>query len=259
MDGKKLVPAVVLLLAAAFARTAPAYVEILDPRPLEKETREELILRMTAKSLNRQYEETFAAAEKAAPASWFSVDIKAACTINIFSSAGETCPVNYPFMPTGKQTYYGVPLEIVAPADNANRTAIALPSNRLLPGKLAPTAEVPVGRTASVLYVLVSTYYTSNKGTQYFQMNYEDGSTERMKFIGTVHSGDWYHDTTRIHSEDVRYVLVPAAKDTKTFFRNMHLVQWKNPHPAKKIRSLTFASDPAADMGVFIVAVTGLP
>ncbi|HOL67121.1 MAG TPA: hypothetical protein PKX93_06665, partial [bacterium] len=157
----------------------------------------------------------------------------------------------------GKQVFYGVPFEIIPPESNDNRTAIALASTYLLTNTLPDSVEVPVGRKSVVFYFLHTTYYTDPSGQQYYRINYEDGTSQEIKIIGRVHCGDWYHADTRIYTEDVHYVLVPAAKDSKTFHRNMHILQWKNPFPEKVVKSIIFHSDRKAPMGIFIVAVTG--
>jgi hypothetical protein len=247
----------VLCLGAWMATSAALALEFLDPSPLEQATREQVIVAGTTHFINRQNEEKFPLAEKLSPEGWFSVDLKPYCNVNLFSDAGVTTPVAFPFMPLGRPVFYGVPFQVIAPAENANKTTIALPSTRLLPNSIPASVEVPVGRKAAVLYFLHATYYTSPAGNQSYRMNYEDGTNSTLKFIGTVHSGDWYHPDTRVYSEDVHYVLIPAAKDSKTFHRNMHIVQWKNPFPEKAIRSITFTSDPKAEMAILVVAVTG--
>ncbi len=231
--------------------------EFLSPRPLEKQRQEEIIVKGSEKFINRQYEEKFPLASQLSEKGWFSVDLKPYCNVNIFSEAGLTTPVKYPFMPPGKQTYYGIPFEIISPEANENKTAIALASTYLLTNTLPDTVEVPVGRKSVVFYFLHTTYYTDPSGNQYYRINYQDGTSQEIKIIGRIHCGDWYHSDTRIYTEDVHYVLVPAAKDSKTFHRNMHILQWKNPCPEKEIKSIVFHSDRKAPMGIFIVAVTG--
>ncbi len=113
--------------------------------------------------------------------------------------------------------------------------------------------------STSALYFLVATYYTTKEGDQHFTIKYADGTGHKIRFIGTVHSGDWYHQHTLIYTDDVRYVLVPASKGSKTFHRNMHVLQWKNPHPGRMIESVVLSSDPAAPMAILVVAITGHP
>lgn len=234
-------------------------VNIFDVPPLQKTEKEEVLVKGSAGYRNRQYREKFPLAEKLGAAGWFSVNLKPHCNMNLFSDEGRTCPVKFHQMKLGRQEFYGVPFEIIAPSANANRTAIALPSTMLLKAELPASVEVPIGKVAAVLYFLSATYYTTPQGEQFFRINYEDGTGHKIPFVGTKHTGDWFHQNTAIYTEDVHYVLVPSSKGSETHFRNMHILQWKNPSPAKKIKSVTFKSDPEAQMAILVVAVTGHP
>ena len=247
-----LVPACV-----SWSLSSAAAQSVLTTKPLEPLSREETLLRHMEKHYNRQNEEKYPLAEKLDPEDWFFVDLKPYCNLNLFSTAGRTCPVRFPHMRMGKQTFYGVPFDIIAPEKNQNRTVVALPSKRLLPNELPPSVEVAVGRKASVLYFLTASYYTLPEGEQYFLLKYEDGSMHKWPMVGKTDLGDWYHDHTRVYNENTHYVLVPRTPETKTAFRNMHIVQRENPHPGKAIKSITFKTDPQAPMAILVVAVTG--
>jgi len=230
---------------------------VLMTKPLEPLSKEETLLRHMEKHFNRQNEEKYPLVEKLDPKGWFFVDLKPYCNLNLFSAAGRTCPVSFHHMPLGKQTFYGVPFDIVPPEKNRDKTVVALPSKRLLPNDLPPSVEVVVGRKASVLYFLTASYYTLPEGEQSFQLNYDDGSTHQWPIVGTKDLGDWYHDHTRVYNENTHYVLIRRSAETKTAFRNMHIVQRENPHPGKAIKSITFKTDPKAPMAILVVAVTG--
>jgi len=257
---KKTCIAICLTAILCFLYSATTHgIEMLSTVPLEKESQETTKFKGAQKFLNRQNEETFSLAKGLDPGKWFFVNLKPKCNLNIFSQDGKTCPVTFPYMPLGKQTFYGVPFEIIAPDTNENKTTIALPSKRLFPNSLPKSATVDVGHKAKVLYFLHVSYYTSAEGEQFYQINYEDGTSFKIPFVGKKVSGDWYHQHTRVYSENVHYVLIPAAKGSRTFHRNMHILQWKNKFPGKKIKSITCQSDPNASMGIFVVAVTGHP
>ena len=67
-------------------------------KPLEPLSREETVLKHMQKHFNRQIEETFAPVEQFSPEGWFFVDLKSYCNMNLFSAAGRTCPVRFPFI-----------------------------------------------------------------------------------------------------------------------------------------------------------------
>lgn len=249
-----------LCLGAALVASACSdlwAIEILNPLPLEERSLEETKIASGHKALNRQYEEVFSLAEGRDEAGWFTIDLRALCNVNLSSTEGRTCPVQLPYMPLGQQVYYGVPFELIAPEDNENRTALALPSTRLLTTDIPASVQVPVRRNSDALFFLYTTYYTDPEGEQSFTITYTDGSAEKIPFVGGVQAGDWYHPFTRVYSENVHYVLVPAEKGSKTFHRNLHSLQWENPYPEKEIASITLTSDPTAPMAILVLAITG--
>lgn len=205
----------------------------------------------------RQDRETFALAEGIDAGAWFQVDLRPFCNMNLFSDAGVTAPVKFHHFATGRRTFYGVPVDILAPDDNDNRTALALPSQRYLTETLPDSAGVTVGRKAAALFFLYATYYTLPGGEQFFRINYAGGETHTIPFVGTVQAGDWYHANTRIYTNDIRYVLAPKSAGSKRDFYNLHMMQWRNPHPDKTIESITFKSDRRAEMAIFLAAVSG--
>ena len=248
---------VVAGLIVAGAVSAQEY-QPLGASPLMPSTSEAFVEKDADEAYTRQDRLKFSLAEKAAKDGWFQVDLKPFCNMNLFSKDGVTAPVQFHYFKTGPRTFYGVPMNIVAPADNENKTAIALPSQRYLTKQLPEQAVVPVGRKASALFFLYATYYTLPGGEQYFMINYADGSTRKINFIGTKDSGDWYHANTRIYNDTVRYVLSPVSAGAERNFYNLHMMQWENPEPGKEIKSVTLKSDANAEMAIFVVAVSGL-
>ena len=250
--------AALMLSGLAFWGVASAQVyQSLDPSPLMPVRSSDLCRQHAGPAMKRQYKEKFSLAETADPGGWFQVDLKPFCNMNLYSKKGVTAPVRFHAMELGRNVFYGVPVDIIAPDENANRTALALPSRRYKTEEFPDTAEVTVGRRARVLYFLYATYYTLPGGKQYFGINYADGNTHKIPFVGTVQSGDWYHASTRLYTDQVHYVVVPISKGATLRFRNMHLMQWENPKPGKEIKSVTFKSDKRAAMAIFLAAITG--
>lgn len=230
---------------------------IADSVSLAPLSREETLAKGASEFLNRQEKEFFPLAKNAKEKNWFFVDIKPECNINIFSDKGKTCPVKFLYMKTGKRKFYGVPFDIISPDGNSPKTAVALPSVQLMSKENLPLSyTVKVGRKAKALYILHSAYYAS-EGKQNYVVNYDDGSSKTIKIENGKNISDWYHQKNRLYSENVKYVLVPAEEGSKTKFRNLHILQWMNPEPAKTIKSITFNADKKSLMGMFIIAVTG--
>ena len=79
----------------AFLSLEARAAELLRTVPLEKDPRQHVILKGALKFLNRQYTEKYPLAERLSPNGWFSVDLKPKCNLNVFSTAGRTCPVKF--------------------------------------------------------------------------------------------------------------------------------------------------------------------
>jgi hypothetical protein len=247
-----------MLVAFALTTSTEAQeYQSLDPSPLMPARRSEMLMRHASKSYNRQYEEKWKATESADPTGWFQVDLKPYCNMNLYSREGVTAPVQFHAMELGRREFYGVPVDIIKPAENANKTAVAVPSTRYLTKVLPEKAEISLGKNARVLYFLYATYYTLVGGEQYFMVHYADGTEHKIPFVGTKQSGDWYHASTRLFTDQVHYVVVPSSKGSKLHFRNMHMMEWMNPHPDKSIKSVTIKSDKAAEMAIFLAAISG--
>lgn len=231
--------------------------EKLGTKPLVPVSLKQTIEFHTEGYVNRQFTERYPLAAKLDRKGWFSVDLKPLCNIGLYGGGGKACPVSFPHMALGRQTFYGVPFEIIAPATNESRTAIAMPSKRLLTTELPDKVTVPVRRCAKALYILLASYYTLEEGEQYVEATYEDGSSVKLPIVGTVDTGDWYHAHTRINTGHTRCVLVPRTPGSKTEFRNMHIIEWINPSPDRKLQSIILKTDRTAPMALLIAAVTG--
>lgn len=257
MKANALLVAVVLAALIPVGAIRAQEYHSLDPSPLMREKGSVMRKRRAAKALNRQYEEKFSLAQTADPNGWFQVDLKPFCNMNLYSKDGVVAPVVFHAMKLGRNEFYGVPLDILDPAASTNKTGLALPSQRYLTEALPEAVEVAVGRKAKVLYFLYATYYTLPGGKQFFKINYADGSSHTIPFVGTRQSGDWYHASTRLYTDQVHYVVIPASKRSTLRFFNMHLMQWENPKPEKAIKSVTLKSDKRAEMAIFVAAITG--
>ncbi len=231
--------------------------ECLAPKPLQKMSRQATILASTKSYINRQNTEKYPLAAKVDNQNWFQLDLKPYCNINLLGGKGKTCPVKLPCLPCGKQTYYGVPFYLIAPEENRNKTALAMPSKRMLTFDLPDKVIIPVNRKAKVFYILLASYYTLKGGEQYLQFIYDDKSMVRLPIVGTVDTGDWYHPHTRINQGHTRCVLVPQTKGDATKFRNLHIIEWPNPHPGKKVAEITVKTDRKAPMALIIAGITG--
>ena len=245
--------------------------------PLHKKSVDDTVADALANVFRLQDRETYPLTEKAGIDDWFFVEIRSKCNMNIFSpkDKGTRCPVFIEQMPFGRQSYYGVPFDIVDPEKNKNESVIALASKRLRTNDYPDTITLPVKHKANALYLLMTAYYANSEGDQSFTLTYRDGSTQRIKLRGSadllftqgeknaeiegvLNIGDWYKAKNIVHNFNSRYVLIPESKGSKSSFHALHVIQWINPDPSKEISSITFRSDRNAPMAPFIIAITGV-
>ena len=245
--------------------------------PLHRKAAGDVVADALAKEFSRQDNETFPLAAKAKPDNWFFVDIKPKCNMNIFSpkDQGTRCPVFIEQMPFGRQTYYGVPFEIIDPNWNKGETAIALASKRLQTTAYPNEVTLSIRHQAQALYLLMTAYYANREGKQSIAITYADGATQRItlrgsaaadftqkqrdeELPGTLNIGDWYQARNIVHNTNSRYVLIPMRKGARASFHALHVLRWINPRPEQEIASIAFRSDRDAPMAPFIAAVTGV-
>jgi hypothetical protein len=160
-------------------------------------------------------------------------------------------------LPTGAQTFAGVPFLVPDPAANGRRGAIAV-SHR--PG-FASEVEVPVGARAGSIYVLHSVGNVGNTrlgGAITFR--YDDGSDATQYVVQDVNvSGWWYPSLTGAWPEG--YGRPRNAPHVKLAWRGKSDacpnvgIYWyglDNPHPERTIRSIAFSS--TLDGAIYAVA-----
>ena len=160
-------------------------------------------------------------------------------------------------LPTGAQTFAGVPFLVPDPAANGRRGAIAV-SHR--PG-FGPEVEVPVGAKAGSIYVLHSVGNVGNTrlgGAITFR--YDDGSEAAQYVVQDVNvSGWWYPSLTGAWPEGygrprhAPYVqLAWRGKSDACPNVGIYWYGLDNPRPERTIRSIAFSS--TLDGAIYAVA-----
>ena len=182
---------------------------------------------------------------------WFLVDISQYCNGN-FST---WCGINYTlkYIETGTKTYYGVPFKILSEKEYEKTCIIT--KSELLEG--ISKLNIPVDRYVKAAYFLHANYHAVPEeiGERCFTFQYEDGSLEKLNLIGGKNMFDWFPQT-RIETEDIKYVLVRTSEGLRPPYRNLYVIQWKNPHLDKKVSSIGFYSDGKGMRATIIIAVT---
>jgi len=138
-------------------------------------------------------------------------------------------------IPTGRQTFGGVPFDIIRPETNGGKSCLVLAGGPKLwlPGEIK---GIPVNRRADVLCFLHATAWTTQSGKAgYYRVHYADGSVERIELVGGATIQEWF----LAYASDVQEPLSLAWRDDK---RGVYLLRWRNPHPETEVKAIDFVS-----------------
>jgi len=161
-------------------------------------------------------------------------------------------------LPLGKQTFVGVPFDIIDPAKNENRSCIVLGDKRYKPYFPERVDGIQVGRRATHLYFLMAHTYCPREGKiGKFVFRYPWGGFGVTREIALeLEVGRNCVDWTRVNNS------LPGAA---VAFESVHpewtknvgalVIPWENPVPEEKIESIDFISYGTAVP--ILVAVTG--
>ena len=147
-------------------------------------------------------------------------------------------------MPVGRQTFCGVPFDVIDPAQNERRACVAL-SRRGEPFVERALVDAGGARAGSI-YFLHASSQTGDVAGEYV-VRYADGSTEAVYLRnGRQITGWWMPEDTR----DARLAWWGA----NAAFVNVGLVVygWENPHPERPIEAVELNA--SKERGVLLVA-----
>ena len=192
----------------------------------------------------------FAAGERMKP-----VDLRAAVNMGLaddeadngkggWTDQGENDMRNFP---VGVRHLLGVPFDVIDPAKNAGMAVIVLRNTHRM--ALPPERVVPLKRKFTTLHILHASAWTKpNVHVADYVLNYTDGTTEVLAVTGGRDVFDW-RGGAKFHPKD----MVPGVRPTCTVAwvgRNgtgdrdvrVQVLSWRNPHPERKVESITFRS-----------------
>lgn len=140
-------------------------------------------------------------------------------------------------MPLGRQTFAGVPFEVIDPASNDGKGVMVL-CGKERDYFSKSFRGIPVGRKAARIYFLHTMGWGSNgeKALTYL-IHYSDGTTQEIPVIGERDISGWW-GARAVPNAKIGVESSNAEKDQI----NMQCFRWTNPHPGKEIRSLDIIS-----------------
>ncbi|WP_294507637.1 beta-galactosidase trimerization domain-containing protein [uncultured Victivallis sp.] len=151
--------------------------------------------------------------------------------------------------PTGKQTFAGVPFQVIDPAGNDGKSCIVLAGTvKYFPQE---SADIKVGGLVKNLYFLHTAAWGGQKGRQFeYRVTYKDGTTAVIPVNGGSECADWVGNTPISNGSIVAETAKPNGVKIGAY-----VTSWKNPHPDKPVQSIKAVSA-AADAVPIIIAIT---
>lgn len=145
-------------------------------------------------------------------------------------------------MPTGKQTFSGVPFNIINPESNNGTACIVLRGKsekyekNFLPSEIK---GINVGGKLENLYFAHCVGWGTPKGKTVFSyiINYEDGTKENIPVICGQNVLDWWEVNKAVPDAKVSGIGKNPYAPVGFF-----VCKWKNPHPDKEIKTIDIIS-----------------
>ncbi len=155
-------------------------------------------------------------------------------------------------LPTGKQTFAGVPFVISTPKSAI--TLYSVNANRMLPKEVK---GMKVGVKADLLYFLHSSAWSyDGNDVCVYRVHYEDASTEEIPVRCGQQVFDWWLDPAQVNEAMAKFGVFAAWQGQNRMTRSqgrwgvwLPCYEWANPHPEKVIRDIDFCAVPKHDYG----------
>jgi len=161
-------------------------------------------------------------------------------------------------MPLGRQTFYGVPFDVIDPKTNGGKAVITLRGTNAAPGQPVSSTGIPLGnRTVRNLYFLHSSAWGSPAEIAHYTVHYADGQTVDIPVRIPVNSGDWWSAYQKGEQSKPAAVRVTNTTDGKPAWRYLRVWEWQNPRPDVPLASLDFVSASGASTPI-LIAVSGV-
>lgn len=216
----------------------------------EFETLDDIIQKAAKRLFEKPYKEEFSFLSNFKEKHFEIVDIRNYCNGNFSKWVGTH---NLKYIETGEKKYYGVPFKILSEEESQNTCIMT--KSELLDGHL--NFNIPVNKKVYAVYFLIANYYASpeEKGERRFIFKYEDGTMENLELIYGINMFDWFPQE-RSETDDLKYVLVRTSPNFSPPYRNLYVLQWKNPYPEKPIKDIEFYSDGKGMRATIIIGIT---
>jgi len=192
----------------------------------------------------------------------FFVDLKPYCNMGFADETAndgkggwdDTGPDNdLRMLPAGKQKMRGVPFHVIDAAGNRGRSCIVLRGKGNATFPLSAEGIAVEKKAASLFFLHTASGSGGNEDRcGRYVVHYADGSREDIDLELERNVGSWWYPGNLVEAE-----VAWKAAGGKAGSVGLYLMEWKNPHPEKKIGSLDIVSTGRGAV-LHLVAVTGV-
>ncbi|PTY03567.1 hypothetical protein DB346_06775 [Verrucomicrobia bacterium LW23] len=145
--------------------------------------------------------------------------------------------------PTGRQTIYGVPFDVIVPDNNNGTSVISLRGLTTTPTLPVAVKGIPLpGGKVRSLFFLHSAAATRGNNIGHYVAHYADGSTVEIPIIIDQNTGDWWSPKGKKEESKPWPVRVTNRQNSTPGWRYPRVWEWPNPKPDVPVISLDFVS-----------------
>ena len=145
-------------------------------------------------------------------------------------------------MPVGAQSWYGVPFEVIDPSTNSGKSVITLRGGELTSAMPERSSDIRIDSSIRVLYFLHAAAWGVPSDVGSYVITYEDGTQERIELSIPLNIQNWWKG---FHQDEVSRPVPIRISNTlqgKPAWRYLRILEWANPHPAKRVVSVSMRS-----------------
>lgn len=180
---------------------------------------------------------------------WLNADINASKNSNLPVLGNEEADLRN--VPTGKQTFEGVPFYIADPNENHRKSCLIVSRRE----GLDPKVTVPVQQHAKSLYLLHTA--DTNNIAGIFKIHYNDNSYD-SRYIQSSREIDhfWYPKMTKTRKGIPNTVVAWKGPAQVVGEVGIYAYGMNNPHPEKKISHFEFLNDQDSNWAIFGITLS---
>ncbi len=183
--------------------------------------------------------------------SFTTLDLREQANVDLRGEGAEEVPGwsgeagnDFAHMPTGKQTFEGIPFDVIDPAENGRRTVVTMMNREGYHGE----CTVPVGQAAASIYFLHTAGGENPIGL--LEVSYADGTTHSEYIMKGQHLNGWWLPSAPNPGRHGKKRCEVAWWGPNDVFPNVgcYVYGWDNPEPKKLVDHLTLH---ATESGAF--------